>query len=146
MIKGLKVADVILGMTFLCHENATIDCTEKRVVFPDNDFVQCNDKERRVNCLVMSPTNFVKLLRKSTRYKKGQLANFWIGVMQPAKNTSIFQNDEIDSISTAMGDSFTLRVKELLNNFPELINPWTALPPLRGELDHHIDLTGPVKR
>ena len=66
--------------------------------------------------------------------------------MQPTENTSIFQNDEIDSISTAMGDSFTLRVKELLNNFPELINPWTALPPLRGELDHHIDLTGTVKR
>ena len=67
VIKGLKVADVILGMTFLCHENATINCAEKRVVFPDNDFVQCNDKGRRANCLVMSPTKFAKLLRKSTR-------------------------------------------------------------------------------
>ena len=66
--------------------------------------------------------------------------------MQPTENTSIFQNDEIETISTSMGESFTLRVKELLNNFPDLINPWTALPPLRGELDHHIDLTGPVKR
>ena len=56
VIKGLKVADVILGMTFLCHENATINCTKKRVVFPDNNFVQCNDKERRANCLVLSPT------------------------------------------------------------------------------------------
>ena len=46
VIKGLKVADVILGMTFLCHENATINCAEKRVIFPDNDFVQCNDKGR----------------------------------------------------------------------------------------------------
>ena len=32
VIKGLKVADVILGITFLCHENATINCAEKRVV------------------------------------------------------------------------------------------------------------------
>ena len=61
--------------------------------------------------------------------------------MQSIENTSIFQNDEIDSISTDLGDSFTLRVKELLNSFPKLINPWTTLPPLRGELDHHIDLT-----
>ena len=75
------------------------------------------------------PIKFAKLLRKSTRYKKGQLANFWVVVMQPTENTSIFQNHEIDSISTAMGDSLTLRVKELLNNFPELINPWTVLPP-----------------
>ena len=29
VIKGLKVADVILGMSFLCHENATINCAEK---------------------------------------------------------------------------------------------------------------------
>ena len=49
--------------------------------------------------------------------------------MQPTENASIFQNDEIDSISTAMGDFFTLGVKELLYDFPELINPWTALPP-----------------
>ena len=33
VIKDIKVADVILGMTFLCHENATINCAEKRVVF-----------------------------------------------------------------------------------------------------------------
>ena len=64
MIKGLKVADVILGMTFLCHENATINCAEKRVIFPDNDFVQCNDKIRRAHCLVLSPTKFAKLLRQ----------------------------------------------------------------------------------
>ncbi len=51
-VKHLKVADVILGMSFLCHENATINCAEKRVVFPNNEFVQCNDKIRRANCLV----------------------------------------------------------------------------------------------
>ena len=66
-VKHLKVADVILGMSFLCHENATINCAEKRVVFPNNEFVQCNDKTRRANCLVLTPTKFAKLLRKSTR-------------------------------------------------------------------------------
>ena len=39
-VKGLKVADVILGMPFLCHENATIDCAKKRVVFPTTNL--CN--------------------------------------------------------------------------------------------------------
>ena len=33
VVKHLKVADVILGMSFLCHENATINCAEKRVGF-----------------------------------------------------------------------------------------------------------------
>ena len=37
-------------------------------------------------------------------------------------------------------------MKELLSSFPDLTNPWTALPPKRGEFDHHIDLTGSVKR
>ena len=37
-------------------------------------------------------------------------------------------------------------MKELLNSFPDLTDPWTALPPKRGEFDHHIDLTGSVKR
>ena len=73
VVKHLKVADVILGMSFLCHENATINCAEKRVVFPNNEFVQCNGKIRRANCLLPSPTKFAKLLRKSTRYKKGNL-------------------------------------------------------------------------
>ena len=45
IVKHLKVAGVILGMSFLCHENVTINCAEKRVVFPNNDFVQCNDKK-----------------------------------------------------------------------------------------------------
>ena len=103
VVKHLKVADVILGMSFLCHENATINCAEKRVVFPNNKFVQCNDKTRRANCLVLSPTKFAKLLRKSTRYKKGQLAHFWVGVIQPSRRTSIFQNDEIASIYTGLG-------------------------------------------
>ena len=76
VIKGLKVADVILGMTFLCYENATINCAGKRVIFPNNDFVQCNEKERRANCVVLSPTKFPKLLRKSTRYKRGSLLIF----------------------------------------------------------------------
>ena len=79
-VKHLKVVDVILGMSFLCHENATINCAEKRVIFSNNEFVQCNDKTRRANCLVLTPTKFAKLLRKSTRYKKGQLAHFWVGV------------------------------------------------------------------
>ena len=91
MVKHLKVADVILGMSFLCHENATINGAEERVVFPNNEFVQCNDKTRRANCLVLSPTKSAKLLRKSTRYKKGQLAHFWVGVIiQPSRKTSIF--------------------------------------------------------
>ena len=140
VVKHLKVADVISGMSFLCHENATINCAEKRVVFLNNDFVQCNDKMRRANCLVLSPTKFAELLRKSTRYKKGQRAHFWVGVIQPSRKTSIFQNDEIASISTGLDESFTLRVKELLSSFPDLTNPWTALPPVRGEFDHHIEL------
>ena len=37
-------------------------------------------------------------------------------------------------------------MKELLNSFPDLTNPWTALPPVRGEFEHHIELTVPVKR
>ena len=122
-VKHLKVADVILGLSFLCHENATINCAEKRVVFPNNEFVQCNDKTRRANCLVLSPTKFSKLLRKSTRYKKGQLAHFWVGVIQSSRKTSIFQNDEIASIPTGLDESFTLRVKEFLNSFPDLTNP-----------------------
>ena len=126
-VKHLKVADVILGMSFLCHENATINCAGKRVVFPNNEFVQCNDKIRRANCLVLSPTKFAKLLRKSTRYKKGQLAHFWVGVIQPSRKTSIFQNDEIASISTGLDESYTLRVRELLNlnSFPDLSSPNT---------------------
>ena len=96
--------------------------------------------------LLVSPTEFAKLLRESTRYKKGQLAHFWVGVFQPSWKTSIFQNDEIASISTGLDETFTLRVKELLESFPELTNPWTALPPKRGEFDHHIELTGSVKR
>ena len=127
-VKHIKIADVILGISFLCHKNATINCAEKRVVFLNNEFMQCNDKTRRVNCLVLSPTKFAKLLVKSTRYKKGQLAHFWVGVIQPSRNTSIFQNDEIASISTGLDESFTLIVKELLSSFPDLTNPWTALP------------------
>ena len=96
--------------------------------------------------MVLSPNKFAKLLRKSTRYKKGQLAHFWVGVIQPSRKTSIFQNDEIASISTGLDESFTLRVKELLSSLPDLTNPWTALPPVRSEFDHHIELTGPVKR
>ena len=37
-LKNLRVADVIMGMAFLCIENATIDCWSKRVLFP-NDVV-----------------------------------------------------------------------------------------------------------
>ena len=96
--------------------------------------------------MVLSQIKFAKLLRKSTRYKKGQLAHFWVGVIQPSRKTSIFQNDEITSISTGLDESYTLRVKELLNSFPGLTNPWTALPAVQGEFDHHIDLTGSVKR
>ena len=32
-VKHRKVSDVMLEMSFLCHENATINCAEKRVVF-----------------------------------------------------------------------------------------------------------------
>ena len=32
-VNHLKIADVILGTSFLFHENATINCAEKRVVF-----------------------------------------------------------------------------------------------------------------
>ena len=48
--------------------------------------------------------------------------------------------------SPRLDESFTLRVKESLSSFPDLANPWTALPPVRGEFDHHIELTGSVKR
>ena len=89
VIKCLKVADVILGMTFLCHENATINCAEKQVVFPDNDFVQCNDKERRAKFLVLSPTKFAKLLRLSdnelTGYHRQRKRNWYVNAK------SIFQ-------------------------------------------------------
>ena len=53
----------------------------------------------------------------------------------------------MDFVSTGFGDDFTNgHLKDLLNEFPDLINPWTSLPPLRGEFDHHIDLTGHVRR
>ena len=131
-------------MSFLCHKNATIDCGNKRVLFPNDVVVQCHDRQRRANCLVLSPTKFARLMRRSVRHKKGNQTQFWVG--QPSTQPSIFANEEVDSVSTGFGDDFTNRLKGLLNEFPELINPWTSLPPLRGEFDHHIDLTGHVRR
>ena len=43
-VKHLRVADVILGMSFLCHENATIDCGNKRVLFANDVVVKCHDR------------------------------------------------------------------------------------------------------
>ena len=133
-------------MSFLCNENATIDCGNKRALFPNDVVVQCHDRQRRANYLVLSPTKFARLMRKSVRHKKGNLTQFWLGVVQPSTQPSIFANEEVGYISTGFGDDFTNRLKGLLNEFPELINPWTSLPPLRGEFDHHIDLTSPVRR
>ena len=69
-----------------------------------------------------------------------------MGVVQPSTQPSIFANEEVDIVSTGFGDDFTKRLKDLLNEFPDLINPWTSLPPLGGEFDHHIDLTSHVRR
>ena len=74
------------------------------------------------------------------------MTQFRVRVVQPSTHTSIFANEEVDFVSTGFGDDFTNRLKKPLDEFPDLINPWTSLPPLRGEFDHHIDLAGHVRR
>ena len=136
VLPGLKAADVILGLPFLEAMNIKLDPGHRSFTIGDQE-VNSDPIPRRVDAKILEPKRFAKLIGKAQRCKsKGHdaVASFFLGHISMA--------DDGLSIKTDFGESFDAELTSLLHEFQDVSAPLDGPPISRGDLDHHIELTG----
>jgi hypothetical protein len=141
VLRDLRAADLILGLSWLGDEHASLLFGTTRVfTLMDGTSVQPTLEERCPECLLMSSTKVQKLVRK-TRRSRGRNAEFYVIELTPAADQSTnFHTGE--ELTAEQQDSFR---SLLYDDFPELLQPVNS-PHVSRQWDHPIDTTGPMKR
>ena len=150
MVRNLKVASMILGMSFLRDMDATIHCGSSKIVFPNGTVMKGSSEQySRVPCATLAANKFAKMMRKCKR--DPSIGEFFLCVLKQSDELDITSIDEsfqhiyddadVNDISTDLGPDFTEKVKQLFKEFPNIGKPMTSLPPDRDKFNHHINLT-----
>ena len=150
MVRNLKVATMILGMSFLRDMDATIHCGSSEIKFPDGTVLKgSTDQYSRVPCAALAANKFAKLMRKCKR--DPSIGEFFLCVLKQSDELDVANIDEsfqhiyddadVEDITTDLGDEYTDKIKQLFKEFPNIGKPMTSLPPDRGKFNHYINLT-----
>ena len=150
MVRNLKVASMILGMSFLRDMDATIHCGSSKISFPNGTVIEGSSEQySRVPCDALAANKFAKLMRKCKRVSS--IGEFVLCVLKQSDELDITNIDEsfqhiyddadVNDITTDLGPEFTENVKQLFKEFPNIGKPMTSLPPDRDKFNHHMNLT-----
>ena len=150
MVRNLKVASMILGMSFLRDMDATIHCGSSKILFPNGTVMEGSSEQySRVPCATLAANKFAKMMRKCKR--DPSIGEFFLCVLKQSDELDITSIDEsfqhiyddadVNDITTDLGPDFTKKVKQLFKEFPNIGKPMTSLPPDRDKFNHHINLT-----
>lgn len=143
ILRELKVADVVLGLTWLDDAEVTVKYGENRIMtLSDGTYVDTTSVDRRPQCSIISATRVQKLMRKAARAgKKTRTAEFYTVQLRQ------LPDDDPDlHLDPSMPSEHAAAVKSLLyEEFPALLKPVDS-PPKSREWDHRINLTGTMKK
>lgn len=149
MVRNLKVASLILGMSFLRDMNATILCGSSEIKFPDGKVLKgSSELHSRIPCATLAANKFAKFMRKCKR--DPSLGEFFLCVLRQNDEMDtanidesfqhIYDDADVKDITTELGDEMTDKIKQLFQEFPNIGKPMSSLPPDRGKFNHYINL------
>ena len=140
MVRNLKVASMILGMSFLRDMDATIYCGSSKILFSNGKVMEGSSEQySRVPCAALAANKFAKLMRKCKR-NPSIICEFFLCVLKQHDELDITNIDEsfqhiyddadVNDITTDLGPTdFTKKGKQLFKEFPNIGKPMTSLPP-----------------
>ena len=143
VLRDLKVADVVLGLTWLDEAEVTIKYGTQRILtLNDGTYVETASIDRRPQCSIISAKRLQKLMRKTARAgNKTRTAEFYTVQLKLSAET-----DSDLHLDPEMNSEYSDAIKSLLyDDFPELLEPVNS-PPKSRPWDHKINLTGPMKK
>ena len=120
MVRNLKVASLILGMSFLRDMNATILCGSSEIKFPDGKVLKgSSELHSRIPCATLAANKFAKFMRKCKR--DPSLGEFFLCVLRQNDEMDtanidesfqhIYDDADVKDITTELGDEMTDKIK-----------------------------------
>jgi hypothetical protein len=141
VLRDLRAAYLVMGLPWLDDEHASLQFgTTRAFSLMDGTAIEAHLEERRLECLLMSPTKVQKLMRK-TRRNRGRNAELYVIELTPAAtpSTEFHTSEELNAQQRV---SFR---PLLYTDFPEILQPVDS-PHVSRQWDHPIETIGMMKR
>ena len=127
-LRQLRVAPLVLGLQQLKQLDVSVHLRTGLIHFPDGSTVQSFASHRRVQCNVLEPARFAKMLSKFKRVIMKQhgaesSTEFFLLWISTVETENSLEQQQISQVTTDFGETYTQKLKVLLTEHADVFRP-----------------------